>query len=263
MCAQPQRRREWAAHPRPRVPHRPAEKANEQAMNWMAKARPSAAVAAAPAASKPGPTPSASQAANTRVSNGLKEFLWLLSDVRPARILDLGPAWQATINFLIEKGYRVSSEDMLRAWKEFLTAEEEQLRSTAVGEDQSRISQATLAARFLDDALQYPAESIHGVLAWDLFDYFDSEVMARVMERLYAILQPGGAVLGMFHSRPAERFHRYRLVDSQTVELLPAPTLAVHARVFQNREILDLFGQFRSSKTFVGRDQVREGLFIK
>jgi hypothetical protein len=37
----------------------------------------------------------------------------------------------------------------------------------------------------------------------------------------------------------------------------------VHARVFQNREILDIFGKFRSSKTFVGRDQVREALLLK
>jgi hypothetical protein len=39
--------------------------------------------------------------------------------------------------------------------------------------------------------------------------------------------------------------------------------LAVHSRIFQNREILDIFGKFRSSKTFVGRDQVREALFLK
>ncbi|HWG57454.1 MAG TPA: class I SAM-dependent methyltransferase [Candidatus Acidoferrales bacterium] len=201
--------------------------------------------------------------ANTRVSNGLKEFLWLLSDVRPARVLDLGPVWQATVTFLIEKGYRVSTEDLLRAWKEFLTAEEERLRQAATGEEGGGVSQAALAERFLDGALQYPEESIRGVLAWDLFDYFDPEMMSRMMDRIFTILQPGGAVLAMFHSRSAERFQRYRLVDSQTVELLPAPTLAIHTRVFQNREILDLFGKFRSSKTFVGRDQVREGLFIK
>ena len=29
------------------------------------------------------------------------------------------------------------------------------------------------------------------------------------------------------------------------------------------REILDLFAQFRTSKTFVGRDQVREAIFLK
>jgi hypothetical protein len=33
--------------------------------------------------------------------------------------------------------------------------------------------------------------------------------------------------------------------------------------VFQNREILDIFSEFRTSKTFVGRDQVREALFLK
>ena len=73
----------------------------------------------------------------------------------------------------------------------------------------------------------------------------------------------GGAMLGLFHSRPAERFHRYRVADGQSVELLAAPTIVVHSRVFQNREILDLFAKFRSSKTFVGRDGVREALFLK
>jgi hypothetical protein len=83
------------------------------------------------------------------------------------------------------------------------------------------------------------------------------------MERLFQMLHPGGALLALFHSRPEERFHRYRIVDSQAVESLAAPTIAVHAHVFQNREILDLFGKFRSSKTFVGRDQVREALFLR
>lgn len=200
---------------------------------------------------------------NIRVSNGLKEFLWLLSDVRGGRILDLGPVWQSTVSFLIDKRYRITTEDLLRAWKEFLTAEEERLRVAPVGNGGEKISQAILADKFLENALQYPEDHFHGVLAWDLFDYFDSELMPRVMDRLYSLLHPAGAVLGLFHSRPADRFHRYRIVDGQSIELLSAPTLAVHARVFQNREILDLFGKFRSSKTFVGRDQLREGLFLK
>jgi hypothetical protein len=231
-------------------------------MNWMAKARPSGTAATAVPA-KPGPSTSASPAANMRVSNGLKEFLWMLSDARHGRILDLGPVWQSTVTFFIEKGYRVSTEDLLRSWKEFLSAEEERLRKTPVGDEGEKVSQAVLADKFLEGALQYPAESYHGVLAWDLFDYFDAELMPRVMDRLYAMLHPGGAVLAMFHSRTAERFHRYRIMDGQSIEMLAAPTLAIHARVFRNREILDLFGKFRSSKTFVGRDQLREGLFLK
>jgi hypothetical protein len=231
-------------------------------MNWAAKPRFTGATAAAPAA-KPGPASSAAVGANHRASNGLKEFLWLISDVRGGRILDLGQVSQATLTFFIEKGYRVSTEDFLRSWKEFLTAEEERLRVAPVGEDNRKISQAILAEKFLEGALQYPEESFHGVLAWDLFDYFDVELTSRMMERLYSLLHPGGSILALFHSRPPDRFHRYRIVDPQTIELLPAPTLAVHSRVFQNREILDLFGKFRSSKTFVGRDQLREGLFLK
>jgi len=231
-------------------------------MNWMAKSR---TMAAAPttAASKPGPTTAGNSAANHRASNGLKEFLWLIGDVRHGRVLDLGPVWQSTINFFTEKEFRISTEDLLRAWKEFLGTEEERMRRTPVGEQSEKISQALLAEKFLEGALQYSDESYHGVLAWDLFDYFDAELLPRVMERLYAMLAPGGAVLALFHSKTAERFHRYRIVDNQTVETLSAPTLAVHSRIFQNREILDLFGKFRSSKTFVGRDQLREGLFLK
>ena len=249
-------------------------------MNWLAKARPSppaatpakgtpapVASAAAPSRATPKPGPTAAAAAvpagNVRISNALKEFLWLLSDVPRARILDLGPAWQSTITFFIEKGYRVSSEDMLHEWKDFLTTEEERLRMAPIGEETERRSLPALAEKFIDTALNYPEQSVHGVLIWDLLDYFDPAVVPALMDRLYTMLHPGGTVLALFHSRPAERFHRYRIVDGQTVELLPAPTLAVHAHVFQNREILDLFGKFRSSKTFVGRDQVREALFIK
>lgn len=233
-------------------------------MNWMAKPRfGGTATAMAGQASKPGPVTATTPPANQRVSNGLKEFLWLISDVRNGRILDLGQVSQATLTFFIERGYRVSTEDFLRSWKEFLTAEEERLRVAPVGNEKEKISQALLAEKFLDASLQYPEESFHGVLAWDLFDYFDAELMPRVMDRLYSLLHPAGSVLALFHSKPAERFHRYRVVDPQTIELLPAPTLAVHARVFRNREILDLFAKFRSSKTFVGRDQLREGLFLK
>ena len=236
-------------------------------MNWMAKQRLSGGALTAPRepVRKPGPATAVAAAppANHRTSNGLKEFLWLISDVRNGRILDLGQVSQATLTFFIEKGYRISTEDFLRSWKEFLTAEEERLRLAPVGDEGDKISQAHLAEKFLEGSLQYPEETFHGVLAWDLFDYFDVELLPRVMERLYSLLHPAGALLALFHSRPAERFHRYRVVNPQTVELLPAPTLAVHARVFQNREILDLFGKFRSSKTFVGRDQLREGLFLK
>jgi hypothetical protein len=231
-------------------------------MSWVAKTR----INTTPVSGlrdKPGPAPAAGSSANARTSNGLKEFLWLISDSEQGRILDLGPVWQATVSFFIEKGFRVSTEDLLRAWKEFLASEEEDFRKAPVGNEIPKVSPAVFADKFLDNALLYPAEHFHGVLAWDIFDYLDAQLLPKVMDRVYSMLRPGGAVLSLFHSRTPERFCRYRIADMQTFELLPASTVSVHARVFQNREILDIFGKFRSSKTFVGRDQVREGLFLK
>jgi len=232
-------------------------------MNWTAKSRLGAAAATGTAPAKPGPAPTPPPAPNHRVSNALKEFLWLISDVPRGRILDLGPVWQSTVSFFVDKGYRLSSEDLLREWRDFLTGEEETLRTAAVGQPAAKLSPSTLAEKFLASALGYPEASFHGVLAWDLFDYFDPEALPKVVDRLSSLVHPGGAVLALFHSRPAERFHRYRIVDSQSVELIPASTIAVHTHVFQNRELLGLFEQFRSSKSFVGRDQVREALFVK
>jgi len=39
----------------------------------------------------------------SRVSNGLKEFLWNLDGLGRGTLLDLGPAWQTTLNFFIER----------------------------------------------------------------------------------------------------------------------------------------------------------------
>jgi hypothetical protein len=233
-------------------------------MNWMPKMRPTG-IATAAAPSTPTVARANTPTQNLRTTNALKEFLWLLNDIPQARVLDLGPIWQSTVNFFLEKGYRIASEDLLRGWKEFLSVEEESLRARPVGfaDNVGELPAATIVERFLENALNYPEKSVHGILAWDLLDYFDADVVPHLTQRLVSILQPGGVLMGLFHSRSTSSFHRYRIVDGQTIEQLADPTLAVHAHVFQNREILDLFGEFRSSKTFVGRDQVREALFLK
>jgi hypothetical protein len=85
-------------------------------MDWTAKHRAnSTATARAPV--KPGPEVANAASANMRVSNGLKEFLWLISDNGQGKILDLGAVFQSTVMFFIEKGFRLSTEDLLRSWK--------------------------------------------------------------------------------------------------------------------------------------------------
>jgi hypothetical protein len=202
---------------------------------------------------------------SNRVSNGLKEFLWNLDGLWRGSLLDLGPAWQTTLSFFIERGFRVSSEDLLRAWKEFLTEEEAKLREAT-----GRAAQHTLdvtpsarAARFLEANLQYPNSSFDAILLWDLLDYLEPLVAKQMVANLTELLRPGGVVFAMFHSKKPEGFQRYRVVDSATLQVIASPILCPAQRVYQNREIQDLFNRYRTVKSFVGRDQLRESLFIK
>src|SRR5580704_8121356 len=110
-------------------------------------------VASVPAVGSPRPPEAPG---STRISNGLKEFLWNLDGLGRGTMLDLGPAWQTTLSFFIERGFRVTSEDILRGWKEFLLEEEARLRDVEGVRDTIDMTSTGRAERFLAANLQYP-----------------------------------------------------------------------------------------------------------
>ena len=219
----------------------------------------------APAVSVPAGTPAGPGYAprTLRPSNGLKEFLWHLDGVGRGQLLDVGPVWQHTVGFFIERGFRVYSEDLLGELQAFQSDEEAKMRALGPGEGDEDMTPAGRAERFLKTSLQHQPGTLDGILLWDLLDYLDGQLGARVVARITSLVRDGGVVLALFHTRKPESFHRYRVLDAQNLELVGANCSLTPQRVYQNREIQDLFSRFRSSKTFVGRDQVREGLFTK
>src|SRR5574341_921924 len=70
-----------------------------------------------------------------RQSHGLKDFVLHLEDLSHGRLLDLGPVWQSTVSFFIERGFKVYTDDLLFSWKDFLRTDEERFRSLAVGDE--------------------------------------------------------------------------------------------------------------------------------
>jgi hypothetical protein len=200
---------------------------------------------------------------STRVSNGLKEFLWNLDGLGRGTLLDLGPAWQTTLSFFIERGFRVSSEDLLRGWKEFLGEEEVRLRDDSAARELLDMTPNGRASRFLETNLQYPRSSFDAVLIWDLIDYLEPAMARQTVSCLTELLRPGGVIFAMFHSKKPEGFQRYRVSDSNTLQIISTPVVCPAQKVYQNREIQDLFGRYRTMKSFVSRDQLRETLFIK
>src|ERR1043166_4344948 len=220
--------------------------------------RGSGSAAAAAGANRPSQTGHAN-----RVSNGLKEFLWNLDGLGRGTLLDLGPAWQTTLNFFIERGFRVTSDDLLHSWKDFLAEEEQRLKKAVSSTETIDLTPAGRAARFVQANLQYSASSFDAVLLWDNLDYLEPAVAKQTVACLTEVLRPGGIVFAMFHSKKPEGFQRYRVADSNTLQVIGATPLCPAQRVYQNREIQDLFGRFRTVKSFVGRDQLRESLFVK
>jgi hypothetical protein len=216
------------------------------------------AVVAVAAARSPDPRES------NRVSNGLKELLWNLDGLGRGSLLDLGPAWQTTLSFFIERGFRVSSEDILHEWMDFLVEEETKLRAAAGQLPESvDTTPAGRAARFLAENLQYPNATFDAILLWDLLDYLEPALAKLMVTALTDLLRAGGVVFAMFHSKKPEGFQRYRVADSNTLQMISAPVLCPAQKIYQNREIQDLFGRYRTMKSFIGRDQLRESLFIK
>jgi cyclopropane fatty-acyl-phospholipid synthase-like methyltransferase len=200
---------------------------------------------------------------STRISNGLKELLWNLDGLGRGTLLDLGPAWQTTLSFFIERGFRVSSEDILREWKDFLNEEEVRLQGLNAASETVDMTPTGRAARFLETNLQYPRASFDAVLAWDLIDYLEPALAKQTIATMTDWLRPGGVVFALFHSKKPEGFQRYRIADSNSLQIISATVLCPAQKVYQNREIQDLFNRFRTMKSFVSRDQLRETLFIK
>jgi hypothetical protein len=243
--------------PRPaQVPARPAGLPNT------GNARPAASAAVASKAT----AHSAAQAIepkSARQSNGLKEFLWQLSGIGHGHLLDMGSARQTTITFFIERGFKVYTEDLLPTWERFLAEDEQNAKSLPANADRSGLTPQRRAERFLESAMAYKDNTFDAVLMWDILDYLDTDLMTKLAARISSLVRDGGVVFAMFHARKPTVFHRYRVLDAQNLELVPAASAFQPQRVFQNREISNLFGRFRTSKMFVGRDQLREGLFVK
>src|ERR1700722_18942361 len=172
-----------------------------------------------------------------RFSNGLKEFLWQLDDIGRGNLLDLGQVSQNTLNFFIERNFKVYTEDVLVAWRDFLRTEEDRTRQVSPGGEAGDNSAGARAERFLTSNLDHPKDSFDAVLLWDVLDYLDRETVIRLMERLSTLVRDAGAILAIFHTRMPEQFYRYRVLDAVNLDPVQVPAIVPPQHIYQNREI--------------------------
>jgi hypothetical protein len=182
-------------------------------------------------------------------TKALRKFIASLRACPTPTLLDLGPVVGSNIAFFGEQlGCKIYIEDIFADIERF-----------------QREHRLPGLPDYLKTRFPQAAESVDGVLCWDLFDFLDRASAQVVADHLMRVLAPNGALFGFFStSHPAESpFTKFVVADDGNLRHRPYSTPRMRQAVLQNRDINKLFGQLRVSDSFLLHTNVREILFRK
>jgi hypothetical protein len=208
-----------------------------------------------PEAPEPPPSPSADAPAPKGPepvvpSKALAKFIGALSSRESPVLVDFGPVLGTNVAFFGEHlGCKLFIEDL---------AAEIDKHARAGTRDQLA---TTLAKRFTQaDA------SVDGVLCWDIFDFLDPAAAKAVARQIVRVLRPGGAVMGFFCTKVADRapFTKYEIIEeNSSLRHRHHPGTGGQKFVLQNRDIIKMFEGLTVSESFLLKSNTREILLRK
>lgn len=200
------------------------------------------------------PKAGAASARPRRHSSGLGEFTRTIAGQENLCILDLGSTSPQNIAHLTGLGHRVYNEDVLTS----------SVNSDLISKNQDGTTSVNLE-KFLHENLNYKGQQFDAVLCWDIPDYLHESLVKAMIERLAAVLKPGGVLLAYFHTKdagPDAPYFRYHIAGKDSLDMQSGPQFRLQ-RIFNNRHIENLFRDFASIKFFLARDNVREVLVVR
>jgi len=186
--------------------------------------------------------------AQTRQSRGLEQFFFNIRDVVGLSVLDCAGASQDNIDFLINLGHKVYSQDLVRNLDE------------AFGTDLTEQTNPSRIEHFLKQNFEYPSEMLDGVLLWDALQFMSPALLNATVERLYDVMRPKSYLLAFFTATERVRdvpSNSFRIADNKTI-VLTERGIRPAGQVFNNRNLEKLFGKFESVKFFLTRESLRE-----
>jgi hypothetical protein len=182
-------------------------------------------------------------------TKALAKFLKLLQARNNPALIDLGPVVGSNVTFFGEHlGCRIRVED--------IGADVER----HVKEGKLDALPAFLATRFPQEA-----ESVDGVLCWDVFDFLERPAAQALADALMRLLRPDGALLGFFSTtegRP-QVYTKFMVVDEHSLRYRTYPAPRPRQKVLLNRDIINMFEGLRVTESFLMKNNVREILFKK
>jgi hypothetical protein len=184
----------------------------------------------------------------TRQSRGLEQFFFDIRDLVGLSILDSAGANQENINFLVNLGHKIYSQDLVRSLDE------------AFGLDPAEQTNVGRIDYFLRQNFDYPSNTFDGVLVWDCLQFMSPALLNATVERLFDVMKPNAYLLAFFTAseRATEmQSYSFRIVDNRTI-LLTERGKRPAGQVFNNRNLERLIGKFQSVKFFLTRESLRE-----
>jgi SAM-dependent methyltransferase len=202
-----------------------------------------------------------SQGATERLrhSRGWSEVRAHLKANEGLRVLDFGSTSPANINFLTTLGQGVYMSNLVQE-----SARPEWLKA-ADAEDEPGAPPQVDIDRFIQENLDFSGREFDVVLLWDTANYLPPEVVPALFARLSQVMRPGGKLLAFFHSKaegPETVFARHQLTDSDELLVIEGGGFPVR-KVYQLRQVENLLKDYKSTRFFVGKDNVREVIAIR
>ena len=202
----------------------------------------------APSVKKDAPAPKAAE--SVLVSKALPKFLGALAHRDAPVLVDFGPVIGTNVAYFGEQlGCKLHIEDL---------ASEVDRHARAGTRDGLAES---LVKRFPEaDA------SVDGVLCWDIFDFLDPPAAKALAQQIVRVLRPGGAVMGFFCTKAADRasFTKYEIIEeSSSLRHRHHPGTGGPKFVLQNRDIIKMFEGLTVSESFLLKSNTREILLRK
>jgi hypothetical protein len=185
----------------------------------------------------------------TYPTKALGKFLKLLKTRENPALIDLGPVVGPNVTFFGEQlGCRIRVEDV-----------------AGDIDRHSKEGKLDQLAKFFETRFADEAETVDGILCWDMLDFLDRAAANALARSLTHILRPDGALLAFFNTAEARAqvYTKYIVTDDATLRYKTYPAARARQRVLLNRDIIKMFEGLRVTESFLMKNNVREILFRK
>jgi hypothetical protein len=172
----------------------------------------------------------------------LQMYFEALDQSSMAQVLDVGPVCEENITFFAKRVKRFHVCDM------FLRL--------------NRNKREGLPPKKMWEHLDYAPHSFDGINLWDFIDHINDDEIGRLVNLCHTLLKPKGMmIVTSFEEQSApSQIHSFAIKDGYRLTFRLQNHLDLPCYYRSNRIITDMLSEFRTVKSFIYRNGVREFL---